>query len=153
MTRLLVALMVLALTSCEPAPVVIPPGAQVVHVRVTDESVRIAPATVRAGDVYFVNEGPATGFALVRRSAAPDAELEGMTRDQVDAVARGDYELTSIEGFAVGCEPDQWTDERGWADCRPNAMVTLTEGFYAILGSGGDQPGVPPVMDVLEVVP
>jgi hypothetical protein len=32
-------------------------------------------------------------------------------------------------------------------------MVTLSEGLYAILGSGGEEPGVPPVIDVIEVVP
>jgi hypothetical protein len=30
---------------------------------------------------------------------------------------------------------------------------TLGEGLYAIMGRGGDEPGVPPEMDVLEVVP
>lgn len=151
-SRLLIPL-VLVLAACQPPPVQIPPEAEVVHVSLTDERVRLAPATVRAGDVYIVIEGPGTGFTLVRRLVAPDADPTGMTQEQVDQVAGGDFQSTQIEGFAVSCAPDAWTPERRWQGCRENSMVTLTEGLYAILGAGGDEPGVPPVMDVLEVTP
>ena len=151
-SRLLIPL-VLVLAACQPPPVQIPPGAEVVHVSLTDDSVRLAPATVRAGDVYFVIDGPGTGFSLVRRLVAPDADPTGMTREEIDQVARGDYQSTMLEGFAVSCAPDAWTPERQWQGCRANSMVTLTEGLYAILGGEGEEPGVPPVMDVLEVTP
>jgi hypothetical protein len=141
------------LAACEPAPVVIPQGAQVVRVAVTDETVQIAPRTVRAGDVYFVNEGPEMGFSIISRMAAGDAGPTGMTQAQIDALAAGDFQSTQQDGLSVSCGADEWTEARHWQGCRENGVRTLGPGFYAILGPGGDEPGVPPVMDVLEVVP
>ena len=151
-TRLVLPL-ILVLAACQPPTVEIPPEAEVVHVSLTDESVRLEPPTVQAGDVYFVIEGPGTAFTLVRRLTAPGAEPTGMTREGIDRVARGDFQSTQLEGFEVSCAPDAWDPERHWQGCRENSMTTLTEGVYAILGPGGEEPGVPPVMDVLEVTP
>lgn len=141
----LVAL-VAVLVSVWGSPPRIPATAQVVQVVVTASEVRLEPATVHRGVVYFVVEAaddPAehAGFSFV--SAGPGSQccetpipLDG---DAVDRVARGDYQGTFIEG--------------GWGDY---AKLTLTEGKYAFLiaGTGGDQPGVSPQsMTVLEVLP
>ena len=145
-------LVALGLAACLPPPVVIPDGAQVVHVTTAEEVAIVTPRTVLAGDVYFVIEGPAMGFTLVRRLAAGDAEPSGMSQAQIDRVSQGDYQDTQIEGFAVSCGSDAWTEADHWQGCRENAVLTLTEGLYAILATG-EEPGVPPVLDVLEVVP
>jgi hypothetical protein len=153
LVRLTAMVVALVLAACLPPPVVIPPGAPTVHVTVTDDSVALAPSTVPAGDVYFVIEGPSMGFSFVRRMDAPNAEPTGMTQAQIDAIARGDFQSTMLEGIGVSCGEDEWTEERHWQGCRENSVMTLSEGLYAALGSGGEEPGVPPIMDVLEVVP
>jgi hypothetical protein len=143
----------LLIAACQPPPVVIPPDAQVVHVSMTDDSVRIEPESVRAGDVYFVMEGPGTGFSLVSRLPSPDAEPTGMTPAQIDAVAGGDFQSTRMEGYAITCAPDAWTEERHWDGCGENVKTTLTPGLYAILGPQGEPISGASVMAVLEVEP
>jgi hypothetical protein len=121
-------------------------GAQTVHVVVTGSEVRLNPATVHGGEVYFVVEGPDdpaehAGFTFVTAGFGPhccDTPLP-LTDDAVDRLALGDYQGTSIED--------------GWGNY---AKLTLVEGKYAFLiaGPGGDQPGAPPYsIVVLEVLP
>lgn len=133
-------------------PVVIPAGAQVVRVTVSEAEVVVQPASVRAGDVYLVNEGPAQSFTFVARSSGPDAETEPLSDADVQHLARGDFQFTSMELFSVSCAPDQWTEERHWEGCGENVPLTLSAGSYVIL-AGAEEPGVAPVMAVLEVVP
>ena len=47
----------------------IPPGAQEVHVVITESEVRLDPATFRAGDVYLVLDGPVPGVDFVNGNA------------------------------------------------------------------------------------
>jgi hypothetical protein len=133
-------------------PVVIPAGAQVVRVRVSNTEVALRPASVRAGDVYLVNEGPAQGFTFIARSSGPGAEVEPMTEADVERLALGDFQFTSMDAFAVTCAPDQWTEGGHWEGCGENVALTLSAGRYAIL-AGAEEPGVAPVMAVLEVAP
>ena len=145
-------LAVLVLAACQPPPVIIPNGAQVVRVTTTEDAAMLAPRTVQNGDVYFVIEGPGLGFTFVSHRAEGDAEPSGMTEAQIERIRRGDYQDTQIEGFAVSCAPEAWTEASRWEGCRENSMLTLTEGLYAVLANS-EEPGAPPVMDVLEVVP
>lgn len=132
-------------------PIVIPADAEsVVHVTATDDSVTIEPSTVSAGDVYFVLEGPNAAISFVARKDAPDAPVEGMDAAQVERLAEGDYQFTAMDGFAVSCAPDEWTEERHWEGCGQNHVLALAPGLYALVASD-EAPGVPPVMAVLEV--
>jgi hypothetical protein len=150
------ATMVLALLTgaCDVhEPIVIPANAEsVVHVTATEDSVTIEPSTVSTGDVYFVLEGPNTAVSFVARKEAPDAPIEGMDAAQVERLTEGDYQFTAMDGFAVTCAPDEWTEERHWAGCGENHVLPLRPGLYALLASG-EAPGVAPVMAVLEVTP
>lgn len=142
-----------ALLGCDVhEPIEIPAGAQVVHVTATDETVTLAPSTVSAGDVYFVLEGPNPAISFVARKDAPDAPIEGMDETQMDRFAQGDYQFTAMDGFSVTCGPEEWTEERHWAGCGENHVLTLEPGLYALAASD-EAPGVAPVMAVLEVTP
>lgn len=128
------------------SPLRIPLGAQEVHIVVTESAVRLHPATVHAGDVYFVVDEPDdptghAGFAFVSRGYGAQCceDPLPMGDNDVARLAQGDYQGTAIEG--------------GWGN---QAKLTLREGNYVFLiaGPGVDQPGVPPVsMAVLEVLP
>ena len=128
------------------SPLRIPPGAQEVRIVVTETMVRLDPATVNAGDVYFMVDEPDdpsghVGFTFVSRGYPGQigGDPEPMSDDDVARLARGDYQGTA--------------GESGWPD---QAKLTLREGNYVFLiaGPGGELPGVPPMsMAVLEVLP
>jgi hypothetical protein len=127
-------------------PLRIPRDAQEVHIVVTDSAVPLEPATVRAGDVYFIVDEPDdptghAGFTFVSRGYGGHCceDPLPMSDDDVARLAQGDYQGTAMEG--------------GWGN---EAKFTLREGNYVfvIAGPGGELPGVPPMsMAVLEVVP
>ena len=140
-----------AATACHAhEPIVIPEGAQVVHVTASDEGVALAPDSVVAGDVYFVIEGPNQSVQIVSRMTATDASSSGMDRAQVERVSRGDFQDTAWDGFEVTCGLDEWTPARHWQGCGENHVLPMSEGLYGVV-SGAEEPGVPPVMAVLEV--
>lgn len=136
----LVALVVV-LISVWGSPPRIPANAQVVHVTVTASETRLDPATVHAGQVYFMVQGPDdlaehAGFAFVSAGYGPDNAPLPLSDDDVVRLAQGDYQGTGIEG--------------GWGNY---AVFSLLEGKYAFL-TGSDQPDVPPEsIAVLEVLP
>ena len=142
-----------AIAACDiHEPIVIPAGAQVVHVSASDDAVSIEPATVTAGDVYFVLEGPNPAISFVANKDAPDAPIEGMDEAEVERLAHGDYIYTAMDGFNVTCAADAWTEERHWQGCGENHVLPLEPGLYALVASD-EEPGVPPVMAVLKVTP
>ena len=128
------------------SPPRIPAEAQTVHVVVSSSAVRLAPATVHAGDVYFVVEGPDdpaghSGFTFLSAgygSQCPPCDTPLPLSDEaVDRLARGDYQGTGSEG--------------GWGSY---AQFTLLEGNYVFVTGAGPEPGVPPQsVAVLEVLP
>ncbi len=132
-------------------PIVIPEGAQVVHVTVSDDEVTLEPATASAGDVYLVNEGPASTYSLVSSVPTAGAEPRGFTQADVDRIAAGDFQGTGMEGIDVTCDR-AWSEAEHWRDCGENWRATLTEGLYIVM-AGGEMPGEEPVMAVLEVTP
>jgi hypothetical protein len=170
---ILVSLLVGALVACDlgPAKIPIPPGAQVVNVVITESEVRLDPATVRAGDVYLVLDEPLVGsFMWVQRKRAAD-EAEGpLNDDDLERLAHGDTEGTSIGGLnSGGCAADQDAASRGqMGPCGNVMMATVATGKYAVLGPGwseqeteasvdptADPAGFvpPPFMGVLTVIP
>jgi len=128
------------------SPLRIPTGAQEVHIVVTATAVRLEPAIVHAGDVYFTVDEPDdpsghAGFTFVGRGYPGQigGDPQPMSDDDVARLARGDYQGTGSQS--------------GWGD---QAKFTLSEGNYVFLiaGPGGGLPGVPPMsMAVLEVLP
>ena len=167
---ILVGLLVGALAGCgRNSP--IPPTAQVVHVVATESEVRLDPATVHAGDVYLVLEAPLDGsfdFVALKRTA--EAAPGPLGDDDLERIAHGDTEGTSMEGFSVGCAPSQQAESRGQTGPCGNAFgpMVLVVGTYAILGPGWTmmetEPSVdptagpggflpPPTMAVLKVLP
>lgn len=151
----IVAAALLLLPGCilfhEHERVVIPDGAQVVHVSNDGAEVTLEPDTVEAGDVYFVNEGPATGYGLVSSMPAPDAEPSGFTEEGLQRLAAGDFQGTLLESWEVSCER-AWSESEHWRDCGENAMWTLTEGFYLVM-EPGEETNANPRFVVLEVTP
>ena len=132
--------LVAVLLSVWGSPPRIPSTAQTVHVVVSSSAVRLEPATVHAGDVYFVLQGldaEQAGFTFV--SAAYGSQCcetpMPLSDDDVDRLVRGDYQGTGVEG--------------GWGEY---TKLTLLAGNYAFL-IGGNEPGVPQSITVLEVLP
>ena len=161
------------LLGCDSGPprTAIPPGSQVVHVAITESEVRLTPDTVRAGDVYLVLDEPLAGsFGWAQRKRAAD-EAEGpLSDDDLERIAHGDTEGTSIGGLdSGGCAADQDAASRGMMGPCGNVMkATVAAGKYAVLGPGWSEqetePSVdptadpagfvpPPFMGVLEVLP
>jgi hypothetical protein len=122
-----VVVLIGVLAGCDSATA-IPGGAQQVHVDATGATVRLDPATVRAGDVYLVVDLPAGGASLAlleeTGGSMSDADLARLTQ-------AGDQ-----QGGKVHKE-------------------TLAAGKYAfILHADSLRPGVPPpAVTVLQVTP
>ena len=163
----LVGVLAIVLVGCS-RTTPMPAGARQIHVLVTASEVRLDPATVQAGDVYLVLDGPVQSVSFVQRKRT-EAETPGpLTDDELARLAHGDTQGTSIEGMSVGCSDSQRAEDRGqMGPCGNVYKVVLVEGKYAILGPGWTQqetepssdptagaPGVlPPFMAVLEVLP
>ncbi len=146
-----------ALVGCGRGQTAVPAGAQLVHVVVDGQKVRLDPATVRAGDVYVVLDTPGSGvgFAQRKRSAA---ETPGPLTDQdIDRLAHGDTEGTAIRGFDdIGCSPEQRAEDRGrMGPCGNVFHEVLNPGIYVFFtgnldgGPPGDYSGSIAVLQVL----
>jgi hypothetical protein len=136
----------------------IPSGAQQVHIADTETSLDLRPATVRAGNVYVVLDGPRQSVVLVTQKRTAEATPGPMSDDDLDRLTRGDTEGTSIEGISVACSAEQRAAARGKVGyCGNVYRFRLAPGKYAFLvdSPDGDPPRtVPPEsMAVLEVTP
>jgi hypothetical protein len=136
----------------------IPSGAQQVHIADTDTSLDLQPATVRAGDVYVVLDGPRQSVVFVTQKRAAEATPGPMSDQDLDRLSRGDTEGTSIEGISVGCSAEQRAAARGQVGyCGNVYRLRLAPGKYAFLvdSPDGDPPQVVPPgsMAILEVAP
>jgi hypothetical protein len=153
LATLLAALLVTACRANAP----IPPGAQQVHVVDSQPGVRLAPATVHAGDVYIVLDGPRQSVVLVERKRTA-AETPGpMSDDDLARLARADTEGMSLESISVGCSAEQRAESRGQTGyCGNVYKLVLAAGKYAFLTDppeGLPQPIAPGSMAVLDVTP
>ncbi len=138
-----------ALAGCEPGPITIPPGAQVVHVIVTGDAVAVEPTAVRAGDIYMVLDEPGTNVVLVERMTAPEETPGPLSDDDLDRVAHGDsYHTAMTSGFANG-EPHGNVTRLVLA---PGRYVFLADDPECVAARAGGV--IPPgSMAVLQVVP
>jgi hypothetical protein len=158
---------------CEQGTQPVPPGVQLVHLVATQSEVRLDPAIVHAGDVYLELDEPVDGsftFVELKRTAM---ETPGPLSDNdLERIAHGDTEATSIASYGVVCDAAQRAKDRGKL-ARPGGCgnvwkFVLVEGKYAILGPGwveqsteasvdptADPAGFvpPPTMAVLNVLP
>ena len=137
----LMALMVALLSACEGQAATVPVGAQEVRVTTTATEVRLEPATVRAGDVYFVIEQPDdptghAGFSFVHRG-----------RGESDPLPMSDEDVALL---ASDSAPQGFAYDSGWGRLQ---MFRLIPGKYVFMVGGGE-PGVPPLsVTALEVLP
>jgi hypothetical protein len=111
----------------------IPAGAQQVHVVITESSVRLAPSTVRAGDVYLVLDAPPDG-SLFFFSRGGSPVLSPLTQSDLDRLAGGNTQGTEMTGLdAGGCSPAQNAEDRGrLGPCGNVLKVVLEPGRYAV---------------------
>jgi hypothetical protein len=78
----------------------IPPGAQQVRLVSTSTAVTIAPATVKAGQVYFLVEGP--GALFLAKSDSPGGFKGFSEADVAHVAATGDVFHTSMQDLTSG---------------------------------------------------
>ena len=107
-------------STIEPGMVTPPPsGATQVDVVLKEWSIEVSPATVKAGQVYFLadNQGPLTPHEVVviKSRAAPDSltAVEGVVPEQTVNV------IGEIEGFAP--------------DTKASGVFNLTPGTYVLI--------------------
>jgi hypothetical protein len=136
----------------------VPADAQQVHIEDADSSLRLEPATVRAGDVYVVLDGPGQSVLFVARDPTAEATPGPMSDDDLDRLSRGDTQATSIEAISVGCSAEQRAAARGKVGyCGNVYKLVLVPGKYAFLLDSPDsdppQPVRPGSMAILEVTP
>jgi hypothetical protein len=147
------------LVGCWRGQTPIPPGAQQVHIVVTESEVRLDRATVRAGDAYLVLDTPGSTVAFVQRKTTAEEAPGPLSDADLPRLTRGDTEGTAIESFSdTGCSAAQRAEDRGQMGyCGNLFKVVLSAGKYAFLTapSDGGSPGlVPPrSMAVLQVLP
>ncbi len=145
-------------TGCRDGLTPVPSGAQRVHIADTDTSLSLQPATVRAGDVYVVLDGPRQSVVLVSQKRTAEATPGPMTDDDLDRLRWGDTEGTLTEGLSVTCSAEQRAAARGQlGECGNVYRFTLAPGKYAFLpappdGGGSGQQSVG-TMAILEVSP
>jgi hypothetical protein len=154
----LLGLLTGALLGCGRGQTSIPAGAQQVRVVVTGSEVRLEPATVRAGDIYLVLDTPGSSVGFAQRQHTATETPGPLTDEDLDRLAHGDTQGTSIGGFDdAGCSPEQRAEDRGrMGPCGNVFQVALTSGKYAFFT--GNLDGVPAgdysdSIAVLEVVP
>jgi hypothetical protein len=124
----------------------IPSGAPQVHVTATASELRLQPATIRAGAIYVVLDGPRESIVVVSRKRTAEATPGPMSDDDLDRLAHGDTEGTSIEGLSVGCSAEQRAESRGQlGHCGNVYKLVLSPGKYAFLL---DSPDGDPLRDV-----
>lgn len=136
---MLVALQIVTIVACDTRGEPVPPGAQVVHVVATMSGVLLEPAVVRAGAVYLVLDEPLVGsFGFVERKRTAGETPGPLNDDDLERLARGDTEGTSIGGLdAGGCGREQDAAARDRMGPCGNVMkVIVAAGKYAVLGPG-----------------
>ena len=136
----------------------VPSGAQQVHVTATESDLRLEPTTVRAGDVYLILDGPHQSVVIVSRRRTAEETPGPLTADDLNRLANGDTEGTSIEGVSVGCSAEQRAENRGRVGyCGNVYKLVLAAGAYAILLEPPDRDPPQPVpagsMAILLVTP
>ena len=162
MNRLARTILVLGLlggvVGCSGGLTPIPSGAQQVHIADTESSLHLEPATVRAGSVYVVLDGPRQSVVFVAQKRTAEATPGPMSDADLDRLRHGDTEGTSIEGISVACSAEQRAAARGQLGyCGNVYKLVLAPGKYAFLldppdgGPAGVMSGG--TMEILDVTP
>jgi hypothetical protein len=138
-TRLILGLVGGIATGCSVGLTPVPSGAQQVHMADTDASMSLQPATVRAGDVYVVLDGPRQSVVLVSQKRTAEATPGPMSDDDLARLRWGDTEGTSTESLSVTCSAEQRAAARGQVgECGNVYRFTLAPGKYAFLPAPPD---------------
>jgi hypothetical protein len=168
-----VSLLVSMVAGCGQSQDAVPPGAQVVHLVATISEVRLATASVHAGDVYVQLDEPLDGgsFTFVERKRTAEEAPSPMTDNDLERLAHGDLEGTSSSSYGPSCSGAQGADRGHLAHegaCGDVWRFVLVPGKYAILGPAWTEQQTeasvdptagpagfvpPPTMAVLEVLP
>ena len=109
-----------------------PPGAQVVHVVVNGDSVRLEPSTARAGDIYLVIDNPGTGVTLVERQSTADESPGPLSDAEFGPRAHGDLFHTSVT-----CCFENGSRERRQAGRGPGRYAFVTDDPTALAEKSG----------------
>ena len=169
----LVGLLVSVVAACGQSQATIPPGAQLVHLVATESAVRLSPASVHARDVFVQLDEPLDGgsFMFVERKTAAADTPGPLTDNDLERLARGDTQGTSLSGYGPSCSGPQGADRGHLVQegvCGNVWKFDLAPGKYAILGPGWTEQQTeasvdptagpsgfvpPPTMAVFEVVP
>lgn len=141
--------------ACE-STTAVPAGAQVVHVIATEQSITLAPNSVRAGDVYLVLDEPTRSIQFVQSMTSAEATPGPLDDESLDRLRHGDTFHTAVSGLdAGGCSPAQDAENRGrMGPCGNVMQVVLSPGSYAVVTGALEVGGAtPPRIAVLTVVP
>lgn len=85
---------------------VVPPGAQEVHLTIDGAGIHLAPATVRAGQVYLVIDTPGATPLMIQQLETDTGPPGGLSDERLASVMAGDsYHTMITSGFANGGEP------------------------------------------------
>ena len=134
----------------------IPPGAQVIVVRVDGPIVTLEPPVARAGDVYLAVEAPpGSSLSFVEGKPTADGPAGPLTESDLVRLVRGETEAMSVTGFEPGgCSESQDAMDYGMVGPCGNVMhVVVVPGKYALLVGAPDADPGPTSPAVLEVVP
>jgi len=132
-----------------------PPATTTIPVSVEEgpsAHVTFQPSQIPAGRTLLVLKGPAQSFTIVAGPNSDTAVATALDSDAVNRAAFGNFERTTLLPMQVTCGPQEWTEADHWAGCGEVFEIELQPGFYAIV-AGNPEPGEPPTMSVLEVVP
>jgi len=129
----------------------VPSGAQLLHVVVGPNDIRLNPATVHAGDVYITLDVPCTAVGFAWR-AQGSVEIAPLSDDDVARLQRGDLQGTGSTGFnnsdCTSPAPNQ--DGLRVGECGNTQNWKLIKGRYAFFLHGPD--GITPsAVTILEV--
>jgi hypothetical protein len=141
--------------ACE-STTAVPAGAQVVHVVATEQSITLAPNSVRAGDVYLMLDEPTRSILFVQSQTSAEATPGPLDSEALERLRTGDTFHTAVSGLdAGGCSPAQDAENRGrMGPCGNVMQVVLSPGDYAVVIGELDGVGATrPRIAVLTVLP
>jgi hypothetical protein len=133
----------------------VPAGAQVVHVVATEQSIALAPNSVRAGDVYLMLDDATRSILFVQSQTSAEGTPGPLDDEALERLRQGDTFHTAVSGFeAGGCSPAQDAENRGrMGPCGNVMQVVLSPGTYAVVTGELEGEGPPPRIAILTVVP
>ena len=101
----------------------------------TEQSITLAPNTVRAGDIYLMLDEPTRSILFVQAQTSADGTPGPLDDEALERLRQGDTFHTAVGGAeAGGCSPAQDAENRGRIGPCGNVMqVALSPGTYAVV--------------------